>query len=70
MLEACRELGVVLIAYTPLASGALTGKYRPGQEPPDGMRRMMSAFRKLDRVMPVVAELERIVESTPQSRGS
>ena len=28
VLDACRELGVTLIAYQPLASGALTGKYR------------------------------------------
>jgi hypothetical protein len=27
VLGACRELGVTLIAYIPLASGALTGKY-------------------------------------------
>ena len=27
VLDACRELGVTLIAYMPLASGALTGKY-------------------------------------------
>ena len=30
MLDACRELGVTLIAYQPLASGALTGKYADG----------------------------------------
>ena len=28
VLDACRELGITLIAYQPLASGALTGKYR------------------------------------------
>jgi aryl-alcohol dehydrogenase-like predicted oxidoreductase len=27
VLEACKELGVTLIAYSPLAMGALTGKY-------------------------------------------
>lgn len=30
VLDACRELGVTLIAYQPLASGALTGKYGVG----------------------------------------
>ena len=29
MLDACRELDVTLIAYQPLASGALTGRYTP-----------------------------------------
>jgi aryl-alcohol dehydrogenase-like predicted oxidoreductase len=60
VLDACRELGVTLIAYTPLASGALTGKYRPGGQRPTGVRRFMPAFRKLEQVMPVVEELERI----------
>src|SRR5512141_1372014 len=27
VLDACRELGITLIAYTPLAGGRLTGKY-------------------------------------------
>jgi len=33
VLDACRELGVTLIAYQPLASGALTGKYLTGPRP-------------------------------------
>ena len=33
VLDACRELGVTLIAYQPLASGALTGKYLDGHRP-------------------------------------
>ena len=38
VLDACRELGVTLIAYQPLASGALTGKYLSGPRP-IGLRR-------------------------------
>jgi aryl-alcohol dehydrogenase-like predicted oxidoreductase len=38
LLPASRELGVGIIPYTPLASGILTGKYRPGAEPPPGTR--------------------------------
>lgn len=44
VLDACHELGVTLIAYQPLASGALTGKYVPGTKP-TGLRRFMSYFR-------------------------
>ena len=33
VLDACRELGIALIAYQPLAMGVLTGKYRPGDRP-------------------------------------
>ncbi len=38
VLAACRELGVALIPYFPLANGLLTGKYRRGQPLPKGSR--------------------------------
>lgn len=38
LLPACRQFGVGIIPYTPLASGILTGKYRLGQQPPKGTR--------------------------------
>lgn len=44
VLDACRELGVTLIAYMPLASGALTGKYSATTRPA-GWRRYMPYFR-------------------------
>jgi aryl-alcohol dehydrogenase-like predicted oxidoreductase len=42
---ACRELGVTLIAYSPLAQGLLTGKYGPGARPADA-RHVRAAFRE------------------------
>jgi aryl-alcohol dehydrogenase-like predicted oxidoreductase len=44
VLDACRELGVTLIAFQPLASGALTGKYSGGVRP-TGLRRFTPNFR-------------------------
>lgn len=44
VLDTCRELGITLIAYMPLASGALTGKYA-AQNRPAGWRRYMPMFR-------------------------
>ena len=39
VLEACREAGVTVVAYSPLAQGLLTGKYTaPGAAPPSGPR--------------------------------
>ena len=35
LVEACRELGVTIIAYSPLAQGLLSGKYT-AQHPPPG----------------------------------
>jgi aryl-alcohol dehydrogenase-like predicted oxidoreductase len=34
LLARCKELGVRLIAYSPLEMGLLTGKYGPGKPPP------------------------------------
>jgi aryl-alcohol dehydrogenase-like predicted oxidoreductase len=44
VLDTCRELGATLIAYMPLASGALTGKYSADSRPA-GWRRYNSTFR-------------------------
>src|SRR5919107_2838203 len=33
-----RELGLSQIVFSPLAQGVLTGKYRPGEQPPEGSR--------------------------------
>jgi aryl-alcohol dehydrogenase-like predicted oxidoreductase len=61
VLEACGELGVTLIAYQPLAGGALTGKYPAGSRP-SGLRRFMPYFRRqnLAAVEPVVSLLSEI----------
>lgn len=38
LVPLCRDQGIGVIAYFPLAGGILTGKYRRGQEPPKGSR--------------------------------
>src|SRR6185369_577133 len=45
VLDTCRELGVTLIAYTPLGGGALTGKYSATQKA-SGLRRIMPTFSR------------------------
>ena len=40
----CRDKGIGIMAYSPLAGGFLTGKYRKGQEPPAGTR--LDKFRE------------------------
>lgn len=65
VLDTARELGVTIIAYSPLAQGLLTGKFHDDPElakRKGGPRRYMSAFRQrgLDRSAPVIEELRRI----------
>ena len=47
LIPACRQFGVGILPYFPLASGFLTGKYRKGSEPPKdtrfGMMRQMAS---------------------------
>ena len=38
VVPASQELGVSQIVFSPIAQGVLTGKYRPGAEPPAGSR--------------------------------
>jgi aryl-alcohol dehydrogenase-like predicted oxidoreductase len=62
VLDACRELDVTLIAYSPIAQGLLTGKYQPGVKPSGLVRRAGKAFgeRNLRKVEPVVEILREI----------
>ena len=62
VLDACRELGVTLIAYTPLAGGLLTGKYSTKNRPGGFFRRVLPRYRRkgLEAIQPVVALLEEI----------
>ena len=38
LAPACLKYGIGLLPFFPLASGFLTGKYRPGEPPPEGAR--------------------------------
>jgi aryl-alcohol dehydrogenase-like predicted oxidoreductase len=38
VVPTCRELGISQIVWSPIAQGVLSGKYQPGQAPPEGSR--------------------------------
>ena len=38
LVPACQEYELGILPYFPLASGFLSGKYRPGEKPPEGTR--------------------------------
>jgi aryl-alcohol dehydrogenase-like predicted oxidoreductase len=57
LLKLCKDLGVTVIAYSPIAQGLLTGKFSPQNPPP--ARRAMSAA-SLARLQPLLDEMRRI----------
>jgi aryl-alcohol dehydrogenase-like predicted oxidoreductase len=62
VLDACRELGITLIAYSPLAGGRLTGKYSAQNRPGGLFRRILPQYNRkaLDVIQPVVGILKSI----------
>jgi aryl-alcohol dehydrogenase-like predicted oxidoreductase len=58
LLSLCRQEGIRLIAYSPLAQGLLTGKYSP-ENPPDGIRRTR-LHGQLHVISPLIALLRKI----------
>jgi aryl-alcohol dehydrogenase-like predicted oxidoreductase len=68
VIPLCKENGISQIVWSPLAQGTLTGKYKPGEEPPAGTRAAshqmgwsMDRFRD-DEVLGAVQRLSPIAE--------
>jgi len=63
VLDACHELGVTLLAYSPLEQGLLTGKYGPDAGPP-GLRGAAAWFSRANRAaaQPVLEQLRAIAD--------
>ena len=63
VLPLCAEQGIAFQAFSPLAGGWLTGKYRRGEPPPEGSRmtKRPDPYEHLrdDRVYDALEELER-----------
>jgi aryl-alcohol dehydrogenase-like predicted oxidoreductase len=59
LLKQCQEMGVRLIAYSPLGMGLLSGKYTP-ENPPSGMRGGKYNRRFLERMTPLLTLIKRI----------
>ena len=59
VLQCCRELGVTLIAYSPLAKGLLTGKYTPENRPP-GLRKYTARGARLSSIQPLLGLMREV----------
>jgi aryl-alcohol dehydrogenase-like predicted oxidoreductase len=64
VMDACRELGITLIAYSPLAGGRLTGKYSVQNRPSGFFRRILPQYNRkaLEEMQPVIKLLREIGE--------
>ena len=62
VFDTCGELGVTLIAYSPLAGGMLTGKYSPQNRPGGFFRRLLPQYnhKALEAIQPVIKLLHEI----------
>ena len=62
VLDACHELGITLIAYSPLAGGRLTGKYSAQNKASGFFRRILPQYNRkaLDAIQPVIKLLREI----------
>ncbi|XP_038987872.1 uncharacterized oxidoreductase At1g06690, chloroplastic [Phoenix dactylifera] len=56
---ACDELGITLIAYSPIAQGVLTGKYTP-ENPPTGPRGRIYTPEFLKELQPLLTRIKEI----------
>jgi aryl-alcohol dehydrogenase-like predicted oxidoreductase len=68
----CRDFGLGILPWSPLAGGFLTGKYRKGQEAPAGTRleKWKDRYRGFDternwRILDAVLEVARELGATP-----
>jgi aryl-alcohol dehydrogenase-like predicted oxidoreductase len=64
ILDTASQLGVTILAYSPLAQGLLTGKYTADSSEPTGARRLDSRFSKdgLKKIEPVISLLRQLGE--------
>jgi aryl-alcohol dehydrogenase-like predicted oxidoreductase len=61
-LPVCEELGIGFVPFFPLASGLLTGKYRPGQAGPAGSRLSDRDQIATEQQFELIGDLERYAE--------
>ena len=70
IVDTARELGVTILAYSPLAQGLLTGKYT-AQEQPMGARKFDSRFSKtgLEKIALVMSTLRKLGKKYDRTQG-
>lgn len=69
IVETARNLGMTILAYSPLAQGLLTGKYTAFSTPPSGLRQFDTRFGRegMEKITPVIKLLEEIAETNDRT---
>ena len=65
LLETCQHLGVVLLAYSPIGMGRLTGKYSAANPPPGKRNFSSHPMEEVDQVVSVLRRIGDAHERTP-----
>ena len=60
LVQACREMNVTLIAYSPIRKGVLSGKYTPENRPTGIFRSSVANRDYLARIQPLIALMREI----------
>ena len=68
LLDLCKELGVTLIAYRPLTSGLLSGKYSPDTMP-TMIRGQVFSKSGMKKWTPLFSTLQRIAQERNKTIG-
>ncbi|KAF8146891.1 NADP-dependent oxidoreductase domain-containing protein [Mycena galopus ATCC 62051] len=72
LLETCRELGVTVVAYSPLGRGLLTGRFKsPADFAPDDFRHTVPKFSAANfpKILDVVSRIHKIGEKHNATAG-
>jgi aryl-alcohol dehydrogenase-like predicted oxidoreductase len=65
VVPACEELGIGQVVFSPIGQGVLTGKYKPGEPPPDASRATDAEGARFIRRFLVDDVLERVQQLRP-----
>lgn len=65
LLAACAELGVTILAYSPIGQGRLTGKYSAANPPPGKRGFSAHPMEEVDRVVAVLRRIGEAHDRTP-----
>jgi aryl-alcohol dehydrogenase-like predicted oxidoreductase len=65
LLECCRELGVVPLAYSPIGQGRLTGKYSAANPPPGKRDFSDHPMAEVDKIVDVLRRIGAAHDRTP-----